>query len=192
MPESPVILLPYSPQWPIDFRHLAAQLRTALGPLAIRIDHIGSTSVPDLCSKDIIDIQLTVADLQSPALLSAISAAGFELRPHILRDHVPPGRADAPADWDKRYFREPPGTRPAHIHVRVLGKPNQRYPLLFRDYLRAHPAAARAYAQLKERLAPKLGRPDYVEAKDPVCDLILQAAEPWAEITRWTPPPSDA
>ncbi len=191
MSENPYNILPYSQNWPGQFRQLAGQIRAALGATTVRIDHIGSTSVPGLCSKDVIDIQLTVADLNDPALLPRLTAVGFVLRPQVLRDHVPPGYAGASSDWDKCYFREPAGQRIAHIHVRAAGKPNQRYALLFRDYLRVHPAAAMAYAQIKERLAPKLERLDYIEAKDPVCDLIIQAAEFWAK-SGWSAGPSDA
>jgi GrpB-like predicted nucleotidyltransferase (UPF0157 family) len=75
--------------------------------------------------------------------------------------------------------------------VRPAERPNQRYALLFRDYLRGHPAAASAYGQIKQMLAPKLERDDYIDAKDPVCDLIIQSAEVWAE-SGWKPGPSDA
>ena len=191
MPADPFILVPYSPQWPADFRQLAALLRSTLGTAALRIDHIGSTAVPNLCSKDVIDIQVTLAGFEDPAPLDAFTRAGFICRPQIHHDHIPPGHNSPPSDWEKRYFREPPAMRPAHIHIRPAGKPNQRYALLLRDYLRAHPPAAAAYARIKQRLAPKLERLDYIEAKDPVCDLIIQAAEVWAR-SHWTPGPSDA
>ena len=80
-----------------------------------------------------------------------------------------------------------------HLHVRALGQPNQRYPLLFRDYLRAHPATAEAYAELKRRLAEHM--PDtmtYADVKDPAVDLIALAAEDWAAAEGWRPGPTDA
>jgi GrpB-like predicted nucleotidyltransferase (UPF0157 family) len=73
-----------------------------------------------------------------------------------------------------------------NVHVRIHERANQRYALLFRDYLRAHPDAARAYAQVKAgiaALAPDTGR--YADAKDPVCDLIYDAAEVWARDVDW-------
>ena len=82
-----------------------------------------------------------------------------------------------------------------HLHVRVAGAANQRYALLFRDYLRDHPAAAAAYASLKTKLSeldPPLEPDDYTDVKDPACDLIIVAAEDWAERTGWRPAPSDA
>jgi GrpB-like predicted nucleotidyltransferase (UPF0157 family) len=77
--------------------------------------------------------------------------------------------------------------------MRVQGRANQRYPLLFRDYLRTHPATAQAYAELKRRLAQHLADPRmYPEVKDPAVDLIYLAAEDWAAATLWQPGPSDA
>jgi GrpB-like predicted nucleotidyltransferase (UPF0157 family) len=77
-------------------------------------------------------------------------------------------------------------------HVRVPGRANQRYPLLFRDYLRAHPQTAEAYARLKRMLSEQLADPYlYPEVKDPAVDLIYLAAEEWADRTNWQPGPSD-
>ena len=77
--------------------------------------------------------------------------------------------------------------------MRVLGRANQRYALLFRDFLRGHPATAAAYAELKRRLAENLADPDtYPDVKDPAVDLIYLAAEEWAAATRWQPGPTDA
>ncbi len=79
------------------------------------------------------------------------------------------------------------------MHVRVDGRPNQRYALLFRDYLLENPITAAAYAELKRRLAAIAPtRADYADAKDPACDLIMGAAEEWADLTGWRPGPSDA
>jgi GrpB-like predicted nucleotidyltransferase (UPF0157 family) len=77
--------------------------------------------------------------------------------------------------------------------VRLAGRANLRYALLFLDYLRANPASAQAYAQVKRALA-KLHPEDaevYYDVKDPVCDIILGGAEVWAAATRWQPGPSD-
>jgi len=90
-------------------------------------------------------------------------------------------------------FLPPPGQRRTHTHVRMQGRANQQYALLFRDYLRAHPATAEAYAELKRRLAQHLADPQtYPEVKDPAVDLIYLAAEHWAATTHWQPGPSDA
>jgi len=192
MLRNPVVIVPPSIGWAARFCSLGAVVRNALGSRAFAIHHIGSTSVPHLCSKDVIDIQLTVADVHDAPTISALADAGFILRDQPTHDHVPPGYTDTPDQWEKRYLREPPGMHAAHIHVRPAGKANQRYALLFRDYLRGHAGAAEAYARVKLLLAPKVEREDYIEIKDPVCDLIMQAAEMWAASTGWVLPSSDA
>lgn len=187
-------IVEYREQWPAEFRAIAGDLRRSLGPLALRIDHIGSTSVPGLAAKDRIDIQVTVAsaaDLDEAAAL--LAAAGYAARPAVRSDHVPPGGSAAPDEWSKRFLVQRAGERAANIHIRVAGRANQRYPLLFRDYLRAHPASAAAYAELKRRLAQNLADPGtYADVKDPACDLIAVAAESWAAASGWRPGPSDA
>ena len=96
-------------------------------------------------------------------------------------------------NWQKLYFQAPPGQRRTHTHMRVIGRANQRYPILFRDYLRSHTATAQAYAELKRMLAAHLADPEmYPEVKDPAVDLIYFAAEAWADATAWQPGPSDA
>lgn len=185
-------IVPYRNAWPGEFREIASTLRVALGGRALRIDHIGSTSVPKLDAKDIIDVQITVPALDE-GVTSALATIGYELDDRLRRDHRPPGAFGPESDWEKRYFREPAGQRPANVHVRVAGRPNQRYPLLFRDYLRAHPATAEAYARLKRRLAGGLADPTtYPDVKDPAVDLIYLAAEEWAAATGWQPGPPDA
>jgi GrpB-like predicted nucleotidyltransferase (UPF0157 family) len=184
-------IVPYHTEWPEEFRAIAVRLRAELGSLALRIDHIGSTSVIDLAAKDKIDIQVTVAEL-SPALEQALNRAGYVRKLTVDSDHIPPGETD-PENWRKWYFRQGEGMRQTHIHVRLPGLPNQRYPLLFRDYLRAHPQSAEAYARVKQQLA-RFHAEDidaFCDIKDPVCDLILFAAEEWAKETAWQPGPSD-
>jgi len=79
------------------------------------------------------------------------------------------------------------------VYIRVQGAANQRYALLFRDYLRAHADSAQAYAELKRRLGQHLGDPKtYPDVKDPAVDLIYFAAEAWAVATGWRPGLSDA
>lgn len=183
-------IVPYRESWPAEFRQIASRLRTKLGDLALRIDHIGSTAVPGLSAKDVIDIQITVASLDQD-LIAALSSIGYTQPEGIRRDHRPPGATGADSDWEKLYFNPPSGQRSTHVHVRIAGRPNQRYALLFRDYLRAHPAVAAAYAGLKRQLA-HLTDPDlYAEVKDPAVDLIYLAAEEWAASVGWQPGLSD-
>jgi GrpB-like predicted nucleotidyltransferase (UPF0157 family) len=182
-------------QWSDEFQAIAEPLRASLGVLALRIDHIGSTSVPRLAAKDIIDIQVTVAALNEEALSRALAPLGYTLAPENGHDHVPPGHDDdAPEDWRKLYFRPPTDQRDTHLHVRQAGRANQRYALLFRDYLRVDPVACGAYERIKRALARL--HPDDVEAyydvKDPVCDIIIAAAERWASATGYEQGTTDA
>jgi GrpB-like predicted nucleotidyltransferase (UPF0157 family) len=170
---------------------IAASLRGALGESALRIDHIGSTAVPGLSAKDVIDIQVTVAALDD-RIRSAMATLGYTLL-EGWRDHRPPHVVGPETEWDKLLFLPPAGQRRTHTHVRVQGRANQRYALLFRDYLRAHPATAEAYAKLKRRLAQYLADSQmYPEVKDPAVDLIYLAAEDWAAVTNWQAGPPDA
>ncbi|MBI4927519.1 MAG: GrpB family protein [Anaerolineae bacterium] len=187
-----VEIIPYQTRWAGEFREIAAVLRQNLGSLALRIDHIGSTSVPGLAAKDVIDLQISVAAFDAP-LRAAMQAAGYTQREGIWRDHRPAYARGPESDWEKWLFDPPLGQRRTHTHVRLLGRPNQRFPLLFRDYLRAHPASAEAYAELKRRLALNLADVrQYPDTKDPAVDLIYFAAEDWAAAVGWLPGPSDA
>ncbi|HZS76102.1 MAG TPA: GrpB family protein [Ktedonobacteraceae bacterium] len=189
-----ITIVPYDSSWPEAFVEVARPLRTVLGELALRIDHIGSTSVPGLAAKDIIDVQVTVKDFTcTPQLEAALESLGYTIVPHITQDHVPPLYAGPEKDWEKRYFRQPPDLRPMHLHIRAMGRPNQRYPILFRDYLRAHPIASAAYAQIKSRLSQR-HQDDvefYYDIKDPLCDIVIGAAEEWERLTGWQIGPSD-
>jgi GrpB-like predicted nucleotidyltransferase (UPF0157 family) len=187
-----VEIVPYREGWPGEFREIAGKMRGTLGDHALRIDHIGSTAVPGLPAKDVIDIQITVAALVEP-VRAALASIRYSRREDITGDHCPPDRAEAEGEWTKWYFSAPAGQRRTNTHVRVSGRGNQRFALLFRDYLRAHPASAAAYAELKRRLAANLADPDtYPDVKDPAVDLIYLAAEAWAETRQWQPGPSDA
>jgi GrpB-like predicted nucleotidyltransferase (UPF0157 family) len=181
-------IIPYTDRWTSEFKLIGATFRQALGSHALRIDHIGSTSVPGLAAKDIIDIQVTVRQLEpfvQPR--QAFEAVGYILRPENTQDHRPRGDNSAEHEWAKRFFREPDGQRRVHVHVREAGRANQRYALLFRDYLRVHPGSAAAYAEVKRQLAHY--HPDditaYVTIKDPICDIIWAAAESWARTSNW-------
>jgi GrpB-like predicted nucleotidyltransferase (UPF0157 family) len=189
-------IVPYQERWPQEFAAIGAALRAFLGPLALRIDHIGSTSVPGLAAKDVIDLQVAVASLDpiEPLVSGFMAAGGYRLRPDIQGDHTPPGDTHPPEHWRKRYFREPEGGRRTHLHVRVEGRANQRYALLFRDFLRSSRLAAGGYELTKLELSRL--HPDDVDAyyavKDPICDIIMAGAECWAAATGWKPGPSDA
>jgi GrpB-like predicted nucleotidyltransferase (UPF0157 family) len=185
-------IVAYKNSWPLEFRELAFALRQGLGPLALRIDHIGSTSVPGLAAKDVIDIQISVAAF-SQELLSAISTLGYSQLEDFRSDHRPAHAEAVDSEWQKWFFNPPPGQRRTNTHVRIQGRANERYALLFRDYLRAHPATAESYAELKRRLAHHLADLRmYAEVKDPAVDLIYLAAQEWATSISWKPGQSDA
>lgn len=180
---SGVVIRGPDPAWPARFAELASAVRAALPGVQIQLDHIGSTSIPGLAAKDVIDLQATVRSL--PDADSWPDQLGPFRRRAITDDHLPPGAHPGP-DWEKRYWSadEPR----AHLHVREAGRANQRYALLFRDYLRTHPQSAEAYQRAKLVLAELCGSSSiYADAKDPICDLIVQAAEAWAAATGWRP-----
>lgn len=182
----------YDPGWPAAFRDIAGRLRAALGDIAVRIDHVGSTSVPGLASKDVIDVQVSVADETGLGLTaSSLEAEAWLRAAGMNADHEVAGSSTDERDWRKAVLTEPPGHRRVNLHVRVEGRPNQRYALLFRDYLRAHPSSAQAYETLKRQLAALLPHDSdrYADAKDAGCDLIYFAAEEWAQTIGWRPEP---
>jgi GrpB-like predicted nucleotidyltransferase (UPF0157 family) len=182
-----VEIVAYNPDWPVEFQQIAERLWQGLGNLALRIDHIGSTAVPGLMAKDIIDIQITVAALDQQ-ISSAMAKMGYSPPKVPKQDHRLPYFEGPDSEWEKLIFCEPPGQRRMHIHVRVFGRANQRYPLLFRDYLRTHPGVAASYEELKRLLAQSLADPQtYPEVKGPVVDIIYQAAEAWAADVNWQP-----
>lgn len=157
----------------------------AAGGRFVRVDHIGSTAVPGLASKDVLDLQVTVDNFDgTDALVEPLRPLGFEFRAAVVTDHVPAGLLPGPG-WAKRYFARRIGLR-AHLHVRATGQPNQRYALLFRDYLRCSPQAAAAYAAFKRHLAAT--ELDYVDAKDSFCDMVMVAAEAWGGASRLEAP----
>ena len=175
-PNDPIAIEPYDPAWPQRFDEMRGRLAAALGPIALRIDHVGSTAVPGLAAKPVIDIQISVADVEDEATYKdAIESQGFGLR------WIEPGH---------RYFRPPPGlSRLSQVHVYSVGSEGERAHLLFRDYLRAHAEAASEYEALKRRLAAehREQRIAYTDAKGPFIEGALVRAEAWAAEIGWRP-----
>lgn len=184
------VIVPYDSAWEKRAAALIARLHEDLSPVALRIDHVGSTAVPGMAAKDVLDLQASVADLAAAARAfeDPLLVHGFRRLPYE-RDHIPAGHDDDPDSWTKRFWsRQGHPEGDVNLHVRVAGSPNERLALLFRDWLRAHPGAVPAYAAFKRALAaavPDLGT--YAEVKDPVVDLVIAVAEPWASATSWTP-----
>jgi GrpB-like predicted nucleotidyltransferase (UPF0157 family) len=185
-----VEVVPYDDRWPGRAAAELTALRAALGPLVCHADHIGSTAVPGMAAKDVLDLQLSVRDLDAAAAAfdAPLARLAYTRLPYE-RDHVPAGDASDPALWAKRYWRRrdhPAGD--VNLHVRVVGSPNERLALLFRDWLRAHPLAIAAYARFKAELAAAvIGLEVYTEIKDPVVDLVVAASAEWARDTAWRP-----
>jgi len=137
-------LVPYDDGWPAAFVAEAARIRAVLGALALRIDHNGSTSIPGLRAKPIIDIQVSVAALQPlVAYATPLEDIGYTHVPHA---------DDAFAPFFHRPERWP---HSHHVHVVEHGGREERRTLAFRDYLRDHPQSAGEYDRLKEQLALK-------------------------------------
>ena len=183
-----IVIHDYKPTWPGEFEIIRSSLLEVLGSLALRIDHIGSTSVPGLGAKDVIDIQVTVQALTSE-VKERLLMAGYEYWPTITQDHIPLGEEADPKLWVKFLFNQPKGQRRANLHVRIDAHPNQRYALLFRDYLRAHPNSATSIELIKREIVKRHADDvdAYYDIKDPVYDLIWDAALDWSRQTGWKP-----
>lgn len=172
----------YDPQWTKLFSELGSEIRSSLGDTAVRIDHVGSTSIIGLDAKPIIDIQISVLNFENESIYKTkIEKVGFVLR------------AENP-DRTKKYFRETPGSRRTHIHVRKAGSFSEQMTLLFRDYLRVHPEDCLKYAEEKHRLMElfKTERPKYVEGKGPLVWEIMQKAHIWSQEVGWEPGITDS
>ncbi len=157
-----IVIVDYDPSWPVRFELEQERLASALGPLALAIEHVGSTAVPGLAAKAIVDLLITVSDPGEESLRGPLEAAGYELR---VRE---------PAH---RMFRTP--ERDVHVHLWAAHDPEVERLLRFRDRLRASPADRVAYEQLKRELARRRW-PDmnaYADAKGPLIESILSRAE---------------
>jgi GrpB-like predicted nucleotidyltransferase (UPF0157 family) len=159
-----VQLAEYDPQWPARFDARAAELRRILGDRARLIEHIGSTSVPGLAAKPIIDIVVGIDDPDDePAYLPDLEAAGYDLR---VREP------------QHRCLRIGEPDEPVNLHCYPPDHAETRKYLTFRDRLRADEADRRRYEVTKRSLADREWRDInyYAEAKQPVIDAILQRA----------------
>jgi GrpB-like predicted nucleotidyltransferase (UPF0157 family) len=176
-PPMELVVVDYDPAWPAIYARWRQLIGAALGTSALGIEHVGSTSVPGLAAKPIVDIQVSVADLaDEPRYVCQLEQVGLVLR---SRDEL------------HRYFR-PPASQPreVHVHVCAAGRQWERDHLLFRDYLRADPAACGRYAGAKRANARRWSDDGwaYTEAKTGVVLDILEQAEGWAAATGWSLP----
>jgi dephospho-CoA kinase len=182
-------LVDSDPRWPVDARRLAARVSRAAG--GARVDHIGSTAIAGMPAKDVIDLQLTVPDLQTADdHAQALTAAGFPVNPGLDRDNPHPAGADQ-QDWSKRLHGSADPGRSLNLHLRVRESAGWRWALLFRDWLTADPSVAAEYLMLKRSLASAhAGDPTaagYAEAKEPWMAAAYGRGMAWAVATGWRP-----
>lgn len=164
-----VEVVSHNPSWSAQFEVEAALLREILQDIVLEIHHIGSTSVPGLPAKPIIDMMPEVTSLEAlDATTKQLEALGYE----AMGAYGIPGR---------RYFRKGGNHRTHHVHAFLAGDPNVRRHLAFRDYLRAHPPVAREYGLVKAQAARLSNNniEDYCDAKDPFIKLHEPKALAW-------------
>lgn len=160
-----ITVVDYDQGWPSRFQEVAGRVHRALGASALDVQHIGSTSVPGLAAKPIIDMLLTVADVtDEAAYVPALVAAGLELRVR---------------EAEHRMLRTP--ARDAHLHVYEPGHAAVRDYLDLRDWLTVNEADRGLYAVTKRRLAQQSWRDmnDYADAKSEVIGKVLVRARAW-------------
>lgn len=199
-PDTAPIIAPWSPSWVDAAARIGARLAVAFDGYSAEVDHIGSTSVPGLPAKAIIDLQVSVRDLADcDAVDARLKDAGFVDVREIAAD-APGVRADNPrsaglpdSEWEKRLYAGVDAEQRVIVHVRRAGAANWRYALLFRDWLRANAAARDEYAGVKSALAETHAKDahfdDYARAKDHWFDRAQGESEKWARSTgwRWSP-----
>ena len=159
-----VRLAPYDPRWPILFDEAAGELREALGSNLLGIHHVGSTSIPGLCAKPVLDVLVSIPDFgEGLDLVPSVERLGYEFRPN---EDIP----------DRHYFRRLRGAEQTHhLSLAESSSWHHRATLAFRDALRADPHQAEAYAALKLRLAARYpkNRPAYIEGKTAFVEAVL-------------------
>lgn len=179
-------LVASDPTWPAQAERLVARLRLAFGPAAVSVEHVGSTAVPGLVAKDVIDLQVGVrslADADDTSLVERVGAAGFPRVGESAHDNAKDG-----AEWPKRFHANADPGRPANLHVREVGSPGWSWALRFRDWMRADAEAAGEYTAEKRRIAATgVTSGEYAEAKEPWFDSVHERAEEWAARTDWQP-----
>ncbi|WP_226346155.1 dephospho-CoA kinase [Agilicoccus flavus] len=186
-PDTPV-LVDYDPGWPHAARRIVDRLGAALGDRAPEIEHVGSTAVPGMPGKDVIDVQIGVsrlADADDPDFMSTMADLGFPRIDDYRMDHPTEDLPD-PSLWVKRFHASCDPGRVVHVHVRELGSAGWQYALLFRDFLRADPEAAAEYVDVKDRLRRESSSSaDYAEAKAPWFGEIWPRIQAWAQRSGW-------
>jgi len=166
---NPVVVVDYDPIWPELFESLRRRIAVALGPMASRIEHVGSTAVPCLAAKPIIDMDvLLVSEASLPVAIARLAVIGYAHQGNL-------GIAGREA------FLAPAGDPPHHLYVCPPDSVELRRHLAFRDYLRTHPEDAGRYGDLKVALAGRFqtDRSAYTEAKGELVRELTNRAEIW-------------
>lgn len=157
-----VRIVDYDPKWPQLFASLEASISGALGDLAIRIEHVGSTAVPGLAAKPIIDIDVVVATDRVHDAIRQLASAGYAHEGDL-------------GIFGREAFVSPDGLPTHHLYVCPVGSPELARHLRFRDYLRSDPSATAEYAALKRRLAATTDRAAYSPGKSEFIERALQS-----------------
>ena len=159
-------LLEYQDIWSMQYLQAAEQVRAAVVAAGAVVEHIGSTAVPGLCSKPVLDMLLGVASLsEAEASIPGLAAVGFVYRPEY--EHQIP---------ERRYFVKPAGRLPrVHLHAVVVDSVLWRHHLYFRDELRQDEQLMESYAALKKHLSVVYAadKAAYTEAKAPFIQQVL-------------------
>jgi GrpB-like predicted nucleotidyltransferase (UPF0157 family) len=166
---APVIIVEYDPRWPGMYEEERDRILAVLGDWIVAMEHVGSTAVPGLGGKPIIDIMPAVQRLaDAERCIEPLASIGYEYVPEY-NDVLP----------ERRYFHKgPPEARTFHLHMVESTSEFWERHLLFRDFLRAHPAEAQEYYVLKKRLAAQFGRDreGYTDAKTAFIEGIVARA----------------
>jgi dephospho-CoA kinase len=174
------------PSWPQQAQRVIARIAAEAGQRAYRIDHIGSTAVPGLDARDVLDVQVVVADLAAAAeLADDLINAGLVKRAGCRWDTSREG-----INWDKAFAANADPGRAVDCHIRPADSAAWREAVLLRDWLRTHPAAVQDYARVKHRLVvqPWESIKAYADAKTPFVSSALARAEQWARRSGWRAP----
>jgi len=164
--DAQITLVEYDPAWPKNFAREAKRIKAALGERLIMVEHVGSTSVPGLVAKPIIDILLVVANsADEPSYVTELEAAGY-----VLRIREP--------DWHQHRLFKGPDTN-INLHVFTQGSEEILRTLMLRDWLRTNEADRELYARSKRNLASKKWKyvQNYADAKSEVIEEILERAK---------------
>lgn len=165
-----VEIVDYDSKWVTLYRDEKRKILGVIGNIAVAVEHIGSTAVPGLAAKPIIDIMAAVRRLiDADKCIEPLRSIGYEYQPQ-QEDSVP----------ERRFFRKGEPPKEQHYHLHMVEKRSQfwKQHIAFRDYLRTHPETAQRYYELKKELASKYGsdREGYTNAKTSFIDSIVAKA----------------